>query len=34
MIRELGRFNLNLTVVNDARERLGAGPRPFKTVVL
>ena len=33
MIRELGQFNLNLTVVNDARELLGAGPRAFTNVV-
>src|SRR5262249_2489218 len=34
MIRELGRFSLNLTVVNDARQRVGAGLRPFTNVVL
>jgi hypothetical protein len=34
MIRELRRFNPNLTVVNDTLERLGAGPRPFTNAVL
>jgi hypothetical protein len=34
MIRELRRFNPNLTVVNDALERLGAGARPFSNAVL
>ena len=34
MIRELTLFNLNLTVVNDARERLGAALRPFTNAVL
>jgi len=34
MIRELRRFNPNLTVVNDTLERLGATARPFTNAVL
>jgi hypothetical protein len=34
MIRELRQFSPNLTVVNDALERLGAGARPFSNAVL
>ena len=33
MIQELKKFNPNLTVVNDALERLGAGTRPFTNAV-
>jgi hypothetical protein len=34
MIRELKKFNANLTVVQDALERLGAGARPLSNAVL
>jgi hypothetical protein len=34
MIRELGRFNPNRTVVNDALERLGGATRAFSNAVL
>jgi hypothetical protein len=34
MIREIGWFNPNLTMVSDALERLGATPRPFTNAVL
>jgi hypothetical protein len=34
MIRQLKRFNPNLTVVNDALERLSAGARPFTNAVI
>jgi len=34
MIRELGRFNPNLTMVNDTLERLGAAARPFTNALL
>lgn len=34
MIRELRKFNPDLTVINDVLERLGAGARPFTNAVL
>jgi hypothetical protein len=33
VIRELRRFNPNLTMINDAIERLGATARPFTNAV-
>ncbi len=34
MIAQLKRFNPDLTVVDDALERLGAGPRPWSNAIL
>ncbi|MBV9203248.1 MAG: hypothetical protein JO320_08975 [Alphaproteobacteria bacterium] len=34
MIAQLARFNSDLTVVDDTRERLGAGPRPWSNAIL
>jgi hypothetical protein len=34
MIAQLKRFNLDLTVVDDTLERLGAGPRPWSNAIL